>query len=310
MAYFRCTEIGNATPSPKTPCICANHAQFITLPIDSTQPYVISGKLRLFNGYSSEDTFIGSGDDQQWITYIRNSKYLVHRHPHAYIDDGSSGFSTDTWYEFIDGKYVTEIQGLWTKTQQTFVPGDTTNITLFGDNRNSTQYYSNCAFSRLNVSLNDVTVMDLVPINEFYNNYMLINNTPLDATSGGWVAYPTGNRVDYAPQILTHVRIVLKYQDNNGVWHYSTPCFIPKGSVNGGITDIPFTDGGQITNIQLRPDKTQYIFHSITGATKTEFPIYADIRVCREAIEGGFYDVVNDRYYFSETATPLVYSEL
>jgi hypothetical protein len=26
--------------------------------------------------------------------------------------------------------------------------------------------------------------------------------------------------------------------------------------------------------------------------------------------EGGFYDTVNNKYYFSETSTPLVYSEL
>jgi hypothetical protein len=30
----------------------------------------------------------------------------------------------------------------------------------------------------------------------------------------------------------------------------------------------------------------------------------------RGAKEGGFYDVVNDKYYFSDTSTPLVYSEL
>ena len=323
MAYFRCTEIGNTTPSPKTPCIVSSGSQLLTIPtIDGHQPYIIDTKIRLPGASPStvNSYFLGNGHDTSygggWYLKFTNGSYnssggWIRLYDSHNTMIGDINPPQDIWFDVLCGPKRTKFYNI--NTSYDTMPGDESikdyKLSLFGITQFPTTNLASIALARTKITLDDVLVADLVPINEFYNKYKLMDNTPLN-TVYGWNAYPTGNRVDYAPQILTHVRIVLKYQDNSGTWHYSTPCFIAKESVNGGVTDIPFTDGGQITNIQLRPDKSLYIFHDISGATKDEFPIYADIRVCRDSKEGGFYDTIGNEYYFSETATPLVYTEL
>lgn len=318
MAYFLATNVLSDTPPVLTPCIVSSGSQIITFPtIDGHQPYIIDTKLRWqSNSPEISDVYLmGNGHDISygggWYLKVSagagGNTWINVRD--AQNNMGGKDPYYDYWYDVLCGPKRSKFYNL--DTTYSTLSGDVKDypMALFGISQFPTKLAS-IALARTKVTLEEVLIMDLVPVNEFYTNYKLMDNTPLDTENSGWIVYPTGNRVDYAPQILTHVRIVLKYQDNNGVWHYSTPIFIPRESVNGGITDFPFTDGGQITNIQLKPDRVQYIFYDITGATKTEFPIYADIRVCRDSKEGGFYDTIGNKYYFSETATPLVYTEL
>ena len=297
----------------RTPFIMPSGAQKITLPLTILQWDKLETKMYADGTKTSSSKVFNIIGGNTWGAQTRSlcsrvnvgSWRLTYQFGNSSVDSvyfsSLNNKTTDILLE-NNGYTIDEIPH--TGTVPTSMIEDTT--VIFADD---SHYDDGVALGRVKIYNSDVLIMDLVPINEFYNKYKLMDNTPLN-TVYGWNAYPTGNRVDYAPQILTHVRIVLKYQDNSGTWHYSTPCFIAKESVNGGVTDIPFTDGGQITNIQLRPDKSQYIFHDISGATKDEFPIYADIRVCRDSKEGGFYDTIGNNYYFSETATPLVYTEL
>lgn len=316
MAYFRCTEIGNATPSPKTPCLVSSGSQIITFPtIDGNHPYIIDTKLRWqSNSPEVNEVFLmGNGLDTAYgggwclrVTAGASGASWINVGD-AQGNKGGKDPYYDYWYDVLCGPKRSKFYDL-DKTYSTMSGGvKDLPMSLFGVSQFPNKLAS-IALARTKVTLEEVLIMDLIPINEFYTNYKLIDNALL-STSSGWNTYPTNLVISDAPQILTHVRIELKYQDHNNLWH-STSYIMPRADITGNGPIIPFTDGGPISEIFLKVDNRAYIFVSVTGATKDEFPIYADIRVCRNSKEGGFYDTVNNKYYFSETSTPLVYSEL
>lgn len=209
MAYFLATNVLSDTPPVLTPCICSSRSQYIQLDnIDGTQPYIVESKIRLFgnNPGSSGDDYLGNYADtsygNSWRFYNGGGSYSStggwsrFQDSHSRIDKNPCA---DIWFDFQEGPAIFKLGGDGnTYSFPTYTNADYP-LCLFGlpDRPNNR---SACALARTKITLNDVLVADLVPVNA--------------------------------------------YNEDRG------------------------------------------------------------------AKEGGFYDVVNDKYYFSDTSTPLVYSEL
>ena len=306
MAYFRCTDLGANAPFDFVPFVCTGSGKnvYVTLPFKDTEVDKVDMDMYLYQSTANYNGIMGSAwsgtawlfahdGDISWMTNPRTTLDASPSVPgyHKVILDANNG----SYYD-----------GIQRTSDPVTVNTTGNNLNLFSA-RGDTSYSSYIGIGRTKLYKNDVLLADLVPVNEFYNNYKLIDNTPL-STSSGWTSYPTSLAVSDAPQILTHVRIELKYQDHNNLWH-STSYIMPRANVTGNGPIVPFTDGGPISKVTLKVDNRAYILLNVTGATRTEFPIYADIRVCRDSKEGGFYDTINNKYYFSNTSTPLTYTE-
>lgn len=209
MAYFLATNVLSDTPPVLTPCICSSRNQYIQLDnIDATQPYIIESKIRLFgnNPGSTGDDYLGNYADtnygNSWRLYNNGGSYSSSggwsrfQDSHGRIDKNPC---IDIWFDLQEGPTIFKLGSDGnTYSFPTYTNADYP-LCLFGlpDRPNNR---SACALARTKITLNDVLVADLVPVNAYNED--------------------------------------------------------------------------------------------------------------RDAKEGGFYDIVNDKYYFSSTSTPLVYSEL
>lgn len=307
MAFFLATNVLNDTPPEKTPCLVSSRSQKITLPFDETQPYIINGKLRLLsnNKPSRYDMILGSGLDF-WGLYINNDAgdRLMHKLAYKY-----ETASFDTWYEFTDGSHITEVKGLWAKASQAFSSGTSGKyLTLFSSlDGNLNRKYAPCALSRLNITLDDVLVADLVPINAVNTDAtILLDNA--EFLGYNYQSYSASLR-NITP-IRDTLRLRTRYLDTNGVMHYGEDYTIAISDLSAASWDVrPWTtfDDGQQVQWVIQDNKLYYQQNDLpTGAVK----VFADVTVSGTQKEGGFYDTINNKYYFSETSTPLVYSEL
>ena len=215
MAYFLATNVLNDTPPALTPCIVSSGQQLLTIPtIDGHQPYIIDTKIRLPGASPSavNSYFLGNGHDTSygggWYLRFTNGSYTsqggwIRLYDSHGTKIGDINPPQDIWFNVLCGPKRTKFANVVDASYDT-MPGDDTikdyKLSLFGITQSPSSNLSSIAIARTKITLDDVLVADLVPVNAYNED--------------------------------------------------------------------------------------------------------------RDATEGGFYDIVNDKYYFSNTSTPLVYSEL
>lgn len=314
MAYFLATNVLSTTPPEKTPCLVSSGSQIITFPtIDGNQPYIIDTKLRWqSNSPAVYDTYLmGNGHDTDngggW--YLRVSaggagnSWINVRDAH----DGKMGKDPyyDYWYNnVLCGPKRTKFYDL--NDTYSSITGNVKDypMALFGISQFPNKLAS-IALARTKVSLEDVTVMDLVPVNEFAKTYFLLNNA--EFTYSGQKIYLNSN-ISSVSAIRDTVCMEVSYIDSDNVVHKSPNYTILKSHFDGGgwgVTVNSTFDDGKTMSSTL--ENSRVILGNLpSGATKVVISVY----ITGSTKEGCFYDTVNNKYYFSETSTPLVYSEL
>ena len=309
MAFFLATNVLDTTPPVKTPCLVSSKSQMITMPFDATQPHILHGKFRLLSDSKM------TNDDLLWGTYasewglICNSydgNALMHREAYNY---NTSPIPFDTWFEFTDAKHITEISNVWSRSTTTFTPGSTYPFTIFAaKDSNLSRHWGAFALSAFDVTLDDVKVLDMVPVNERVSVFDLIKDK---SYTGGYEAYGYADNVDLRTStfLRTDLRLSSKYLDADDVWHYAPDEYFTiadETATQYGITINPVFDDGEVGNFLVTHTQMYNMAALPEGAKRFE----ATLSNVHSTREGCFYDKVNNKYYFSETSTPLVYSEL
>ena len=315
MAYFRCTEIGNATPSPKTPCLVSSGSQIITFPtIDGNQPYIIDTKLK-WQSNSPETTgvyLMGNGHDTNygggWCLRVSagasGNSWINVKDAHGQAYGGRDPYY-DYWYDVLCGPKRSKFYDL--NETYSSMSGDVKDLpmALFGISQFPTKLAS-IALARTKVTLEDVTVLDLIPVNDYARTYVLLNNVEYTGTNQKMYY---GVNISSVSAIRDTVRLHVTYLDTNGLIHTSTDYTIAKSHFdNGGSYVVPTItfDDGKTMNFALENSRLNSTSNIPSGAVK----VIVNLSITGSNKEGQFYDTVNNKYYFSETVTPLVYTEL
>lgn len=315
MAFFLATNVLSDTPPVLTPCICSSRSQYIQLDnIDGTQPYIIESKIRLFgnNPGSTGDDYLGNYADtsygNSWRLYNNGGSYSSSggwsrfQDSHNRIDKNPC---IDTWFDLQEGPAIFKLGGEGnTYSFPTYTNADYP-LCLFGlpDRPNNR---SACALARTKITLNDVLVADLVPVNEFAKAVDLLNNG--EYTQYSWL-YLSSSISSLTP-IRDTIRLDARYLDDEGVMHYAEPFTISVSDFASGGYDVrPYTtyDNGEQNQWVITNDRLYYQEETVPPHG---VKVFADVYITGSTKEGQFYDTVNDKYYFSNTSTPLVYSEL
>lgn len=320
MAYFLATNVLSDTPPEKIPCICSNRNQYIKFDnIDATQPYSVDTKIRLFgnNPGTTGDDYLGNFADTaygySWRLYNNGGSYSStnpgwsrFQDAHARIDWNPAA---DRWFDLKQGPSIFMMSDgySWQGNSYSFPSPLYTNadypLCLFGlpDRPNNR---SACAFARTKIILDEVAVADLVPIN------IINNRAHTFVDEGEYLGYSYidyDRRIDTANELRDYLRVEAYYVDENNVKHYATPYIIALSDFTGDVRPYLTFDDGQQKQIVITSNRLYYQDAYLpTGATKVVMSLYN----AGLTKEGGFYDIINDKYYFSNTSTPLVYSEL
>ena len=315
MAYFLATNVLSTTPPEKTPCLVSSGSQIITFPtINGNQPYIIDTKLRwqsnslevsgVYLMGNAEDTSYGGGWYLKHTMGGSGTPYIRIYDAHG-SKIGDINPYTDIWFDVLCGPKRTKFYNV--NTSYGSMPGDVKDypMALFGISQFPDKLAS-IALARTKVTLEDVTVMDLVPVNEFAKAVDLLNNG--EYTGYNWLAFSSS--ISSLTPIRDILRLDARYLDDEGVMHYAEPYTISLSDFASASYDVrPYTtyDNGAQNQWVITNNRLYYQGNSLPSHGVKAF---ADVYITGSTKEGCFYDTVNDKYYFSETSTPLVYTEL
>jgi len=309
MAFFLATNVLSTTPPDLTPGIVSSRQQYIELPIDATQAYIVNSKIRLMgnNVTQNGDDYLGNYADtsygNSWRFYCGGGSYdssggwSRFQDSHARIDMNPCA---DVWFDFQEGPTIFKLDG--SGNTYSFPSYENANypLCLFGlpDRPNNR---SACALARTTITLDNNTVMDLIPINEIGKVDTIAEQWFTD--KGNIIINPTITNRTF---IRDYLRIETKLEDSNGVIHFADPMNISLSNFTPGVGGWFTYDNGMQSYIDVFNDQIRLGGKYPAGAARVFVGLYNS----GNTKEGGFYDIVNDKYYFSNTSTPLVYSEL
>ena len=304
MAYFLATNVLSDTPPSVIPYIFGNTNQYIKIPIvdyDATKVetdiYItkasLSGSAIMGSQWGGGNWLLAQDGNLSWMTSPRttfaSSPIVVGGH--KLVMDLENGSTYDGVSVSSPGATV----GCVNKNICLFASSDT------GGNK------ADVGIGRTKFYNHGTMLADLVPVNVVNTDAtVLLDNA--EFLGYDYESYSADLR-NITP-IRDTLRLRTRYLDTDGVMHYADDYTIAISDLSAASWDVrPYTtfDDDQQVQWVIQSNKLYYQMNSLpTGAVK----VFADVTVSGTQKEGGFYDIVNDKYYFSDTSTPLVYSEL
>ena len=185
---------------------------------------------------------------------------------------------------------------------------DSNQLALFGRPYDG-NYTFNGGIGRTKLYKSDVLLMDLVPVNKRVSVFDLIKDQDF-VGNYDTMTYNDGVVLGTSTFTRTHLCFSSRCLDSNGDWHYADDIYVAITDVTStqyGLTVNPVFDNGIVGDFLISNSSLGNNMETLpTGITK----FVVTLSNVHSTKEGCFFDTIGQKYYFSNTAVPLEYSEL